>query len=103
MTRNIIVDDINVTLVSEEQIPIQEIRAYINEAHKDCGKGEKITELTITLDKNDPENVSLDYGILPPKFSRIRRITGYLVGNLDRWNEAKRHEEHDRLKHFHVA
>lgn len=34
-----------------------------------------------------------------PKFERIRRITGYLVGTTDRWNNAKRAEERDRLKH----
>ena len=33
------------------------------------------------------------------KFERIRRITGYLVGTLDRFNNAKRAEEHDRVKH----
>lgn len=32
-------------------------------------------------------------------FERIRRITGYLVGTLDRFNNAKRAEEHDRVKH----
>lgn len=32
-------------------------------------------------------------------FDRIRRITGYLVGTLDRFNDAKRAEEHDRVKH----
>ena len=32
-------------------------------------------------------------------FERIRRITGYLVGGLDRFNDAKRAEEHDRVKH----
>ena len=32
-------------------------------------------------------------------FDRIRRITGYLVGTLDRFNNAKRAEEHDRKKH----
>lgn len=32
-------------------------------------------------------------------FERIRRITGYLVGTLDRWNGAKRSEERDRVKH----
>ncbi len=32
-------------------------------------------------------------------FERIRRITGYLVGTMDRWNNAKRAEEHDRVKH----
>ncbi len=33
------------------------------------------------------------------KFERIRRITGYLVGSLDKWNNAKRSEEKDRVKH----
>ena len=32
-------------------------------------------------------------------FERIRRITGYLVGTLDRFNNAKRAEESDRVKH----
>ena len=32
-------------------------------------------------------------------FERIRRITGYLVGTVDRFNNAKRSEEHDRVKH----
>ena len=32
-------------------------------------------------------------------FERIRRITGYLVGTLDRWNNAKKAEERDRVKH----
>lgn len=34
-----------------------------------------------------------------PKFERIRRITGYLVGTLDRFNDAKRAEVEDRIKH----
>lgn len=33
------------------------------------------------------------------KFERIRRITGYLVGTLDRFNNAKRAEESQRVKH----
>ena len=32
-------------------------------------------------------------------FERIRRITGYLVGTIDRFNNGKRAEEHDRVKH----
>lgn len=32
-------------------------------------------------------------------FERTRRITGYLVGALDRFNNAKRQEEKDRVKH----
>lgn len=34
------------------------------------------------------------------RFERIRRITGYLVGTLDRFNDAKKAEEKDRVKHF---
>lgn len=32
-------------------------------------------------------------------FERIRRITGYLVGTVDRWNDAKKSELKDRVKH----
>ncbi|OLR56199.1 anaerobic ribonucleoside-triphosphate reductase [Hornefia porci] len=34
-----------------------------------------------------------------PDFERIRRITGYLVGTMDNWNDAKTAEERDRVKH----
>jgi len=32
-------------------------------------------------------------------FERIRRITSYLVGTMDKWNDAKRAEERDHVKH----
>lgn len=37
------------------------------------------------------------------RFERIRRITGYLVGTLDRFNNAKRTEVNDRVKHMNVG
>lgn len=37
------------------------------------------------------------------KFERVRRITGYLVGTLDRFNDAKRAEESMRVKHSFVS
>ena len=37
------------------------------------------------------------------RFERIRRITGYLVGTLDRFNNGKAAEERDRVKHFNMA
>ncbi len=46
-----------------------------------------------------PRNGVVGEGV---KFERIRRVTGYLVGTLDRFNDAKRAEEHDRVKHMHV-
>lgn len=45
------------------------------------------------------ENGKVGKGV---KFERIRRVTGYLTGSLDRWNNAKRAEERDRVKHFSV-
>ena len=33
------------------------------------------------------------------EFQRLRRITGYITGDLKTWNSAKRSEEHDRVKH----
>lgn len=50
-------------------------------------------------DKIKPDthaDVSVGNGV---GFERIRRITGYLVGSLDRFNNAKRAEEKDRVKH----
>ena len=42
------------------------------------------------------QNEKLGQGV---SFERIRRITGYLVGTMDKWNDAKRAEERDRVKH----
>ncbi len=36
-------------------------------------------------------------------FERIRRITGYLVGTVDRFNDAKRAEVRDRVKHVRIT
>ncbi len=36
------------------------------------------------------------------KFQRIRRVTGYLVGTLDRFNDGKKSEESQRVKHMHL-
>mgnify|MGYP000218998778 CR=1 FL=1 len=41
----------------------------------------------------------MDYTFESVPFERIRRITGYLVGTVERFNNAKRAEEHDRVKH----
>lgn len=44
----------------------------------------------------DPIKNTVGEGV---RFQRIRRITGYLVGTTDRFNNAKRAEERDRVKH----
>lgn len=72
-----------------------EIRRYIEHTHAETS--EQLTALDIS--QTGEGKIALDYTLQPPKFERIRRITGYLVGTTDRWNNAKRAEERDRVKH----
>lgn len=59
--------------------------------------GREIDQIVLKIDGNYVD-ISWVLKALPP-FERIRRITGYLVGTLDRWNNGKLAEEHDRVKH----
>lgn len=71
---------------------------YIDLCDKQKGnKTDKITEIVLKPEAGD--NISIDWTVKPIPFNRIRRITGYLVGDLNRWNNAKKKEEHDRVKH----
>ncbi|MFR9257109.1 MAG: hypothetical protein ACLVJ6_17325 [Merdibacter sp.] len=47
----------------------------------------------------DGDDVNLGYYLEPQGFEKIRRITGYLVGTVDRFNDAKRGKR-DRVKHM---
>lgn len=69
-----------------------EIEAYIERGSKRYGEGLRGIDVEL-----DGEYVNLTYHTVP--FDRIRRITGYLVGTLDSFNDAKRAEERDRVKH----
>lgn len=59
--------------------------------------GDDLCGLEITV--VDEEYVDVKYILKSLPFERIRRITGYLVGTMDRWNNAKRSEERERVKH----
>lgn len=78
-----------------ENISEKEINAYIEYGRKKYSN-RSITEVTV---KTDGDFVDLQFRFADVPFDRIRRITGYLVGNLDRFNNGKRAEEHDRVKH----
>lgn len=47
----------------------------------------------------DGEDILVEFYTYDQPFERVRRITGYLVGTLDRFNNGKRAEEQDRVKH----
>ena len=72
-----------------------EIKAYIKYLENKF-PDEQLKSLLITI---DGQEVELDYVFKPQNFERIRRITGYLVGTVDRFNDAKAAEERDRVKH----
>lgn len=61
---------------------------------------DRVTEISVSAGPREPINkVEVSYVAQGEPFERIRRITGYLVGTLDNFNNAKRAEEHDRVKH----
>ena len=74
---------INGTMDQKEQ------EAYVDYLERKYGR--KVEELTIHMDG--------EYVLSAVPFERIRRITGYLVGTMDQWNDAKKAEERDRVKH----
>ena len=73
----------------------KEVNAYVEQIKKNNpDKYFKTMELTVDGDFVD---VKYTYDSVP--IERIRRITGYLVGTVDRFNNAKRAEVEDRVKH----
>lgn len=73
----------------------REKNAYIERA-LELYPDKHITQMDITVD-GDFVDVEYHYDAQP--FQRIRRITGYLVGTIDRFNNAKKAEVNDRVKH----
>ena len=64
---------------------------------KEKNPGKEIAELNLNV---NGDFIDLSYTLANDvPFERIRRITGYLVGTLDRFNDGKRAEEKDRVKH----
>lgn len=91
----------NAHVTSDIDLSAKELAAYIKAAKEDavrCCEKHGILK-NIKIFSMPDNNIGIDYDFVPPKFERIRRITGYLVGTIDRWNDAKRAEEHDRVKH----
>lgn len=86
----------DVTIHNPDNIPEEIVQAAI--AMMEQEERRRVAEISIRRTGNPDE-----YGITPVfekvPFQRIRRITGYLVGTLDRFNNAKRAEVEDRVKH----
>ncbi len=83
--------DVNITggVISDS-----EKQAYIDRGMEKYGQTLHAIDVKV-----DGDYVDIGYHYAAQPFERIRRITGYLVGTLNRFNNAKRAEEHDRVKH----
>lgn len=81
-----------------EKISNDEVEAYKNYIREKIGENafKSVKEITI---KVDGDFVDLEWRFYDIPFDRIRRITGYLVGTLDRFNDGKRAEVEDRVNH----
>ncbi len=88
------VNNIEVVLTGTSEMKQEEIEAYIQRG-KEAEPKKELAKIEINV---DGEFVDLKYHYNMP-FERIRRITGYLVGTTDRWNNAKKAELKDRVKH----
>lgn len=84
-----------------EGIKIEEVNAYLKEMqalHPEIKNGR--LDIELAAERGYVHATLTEDG--EPPFQRIRRITGYLVGGLGRWNDAKLHELADREKHIGV-
>lgn len=93
-----IVDGVSIQVEGINDLTINEAKNYMELIGKNLAEGTRLSELTIHKEGRD--NVALDYLVKTQPIERIRRITGYLVGTIDRWNNAKKAEERDRVKHI---
>lgn len=81
--------------VNGGELSAKELQAYMDRGLEKYG--DALEQMDIQV---DGDAVEINYTLnTPAPFERIRRITGYLVGTLDKWNNAKRAEERDRVKH----
>ena len=87
-------NNVEVVLTGIDALAQDELEAYIKRG-KEAEPKKELTKIEINV---EGEFVDLKYHYKVP-FERIRRITGYLVGTTDRWNNAKKAELNDRVKH----
>lgn len=85
--------DVEITVIGGT-VTQEESDAYIARGREKYGRTLERVEV-----KLDGEYADIHYYLTKQPFERIRRITGYLVGTLDRFNNGKRAEERDRVKH----
>lgn len=89
-----IVDGVSIT-TNLPDLSLDEVRRYVEYTRRHVK--DNVVELDVR--ESSDGGVDLNWKAQGEKFERIRRVTGYLVGTLDRWNNAKQAEERERVKH----
>lgn len=85
-----------IEVLNPDNLSEEFIQAEIAQVEKEKNREVRKAEFVI---EPDGKNVKERFWFVPVKFQRIRRITGYLVGDLSRFNDAKLSEVKDRVKH----
>lgn len=96
----ITVDGVKVSLILGDDVEMDdpEVKHYVT-ALSEKYSDRTISKIKISLpSENGCVDTETHFKPLP-SFARIRRITGYLSGTLDRFNNAKKAEVRDRVKH----
>ena len=96
-----IIEGVEVKVMGLDDFTTEEAKKYINYVRNNVSPYEwdNATKILIEVKRCDDGKIDLDYTLQGEKFERIRRITGYLTGSLYTWNNAKRSEERERVKH----
>ncbi len=85
----------DIEIVNNDGLDMEYIQEEIEQHEKERNRRVRKVEF---IDRGDGTCLQR-FWYQPKSFERLRRITGYLVGTLDRFNDAKRHEVEDRVKH----
>lgn len=84
-----------IEILNPNDLPMEYIYSEIDDVEKKTGR--RVSKVEI-IDRGDGTSLQRFWFTKVP-FNRIRRITGYLVGDLARFNDAKAAEVRDRVKH----
>lgn len=91
-----LIDGVKVNFIGIDDATAEEAQNYVNYVRQRATL--PVHTINVTLCPDGLVDVS--YSARGEKFERIRRITGYLVGDLAHWNDSKQAEERDRVKHL---
>ncbi len=90
-----VVDGVKINVVGLDDLTAEEAQKYVDYVKERVDNPLKSIDIKLC----DDGKLDLNYTLQGEKFERIRRITGYLTGDVASWNNSKRSEESERVKH----